>query len=45
MVSYMDDIDRLIAYWNQTKLNLVYALDVIDDALYRAYMAEADAVP
>lgn len=45
MVSYMDEIDRLIAYWNQTKLNLVYALDIIDDALYRAYMAEADAVP
>jgi hypothetical protein len=45
IVSFMDDVDRLIAYWTQTKANLVIALDVIDDALYKAYMDAADAVP
>lgn len=45
MVSFMDRLDVLIAYWTQTKANLVAAIDILDDALYKAYMDAAAAVP
>jgi hypothetical protein len=41
----MDDIDRLIAYWTQTKANLVMAVDILDDAIYKATMDAAAKVP
>lgn len=45
MVSFMDEIDRLIAYWTQTKINLVAAVEVLDDAIFIALQNAASAVP
>jgi hypothetical protein len=45
MISYMDDVDRLIAYWEQTKANLVAAVEILDDAIYIALQKAASAVP
>ncbi|MFA5163901.1 MAG: hypothetical protein WC441_05300 [Patescibacteria group bacterium] len=45
MISFMDDIDRLIAYWEQTKANLVAAVEILDDAIYIALQKAASAVP
>lgn len=45
MVSFMDEVDRLIAYWTQTKINLVAAVEVLDDAIFIALQNAADAVP
>lgn len=44
-LSYIDEIDQLIAYWENTKLDLLVAIDVIDAALYEALMNEAENVP
>jgi hypothetical protein len=45
MYSFLGQLDRLLGYWEQSKANLIMAIDVIDDALYKAYMDSADAVP
>jgi len=45
MISYMDDIDRLIAYWEQIKVDLLAAIEVIDDAIFIQTMAAAEKVP
>lgn len=45
MVSFMDNIERLIAYWEQTKANLIMAIDILDDAIYKATMDAAAQVP
>lgn len=44
-LSYMDELDRLILYWENTKLDLVAAIDIIDAALLEALEREAEAVP
>jgi len=45
MVSYMDEVDQLISYWEQTKVQLVASVDIIDDAIYIALQNEAESVP
>lgn len=45
MLSYMDEVDEAILYWEGTKLQLVAILNVLDDALYAALMREAERVP
>lgn len=45
VISFMDEVDRLIMYWDQTKANLVGAIDIIDAALLEAMMKEAEQVP
>jgi len=45
MLSYMDDIDRYLMYWENTKLDMVAAIDIIDAALYEALMNAAEDVP
>ena len=45
VLSYMDELDLAISYWDAVKQDLVAAIDIIDAALYEALMAEAEAVP
>ncbi len=45
MISYMDEIDQLISYWEQIKIQLVASLDIIDDAIYQSLIRESDQVP
>ena len=45
MLSYMDELDQAIAYWEATKALMAATLIVIDDALYAALMREAEDVP
>lgn len=45
ILSYMDNLDQLISYWDNTKLDMVAAIDIIDAALYEALMNEAESVP
>ena len=45
LLSYMDELDRLIAYWDNTKQDLVATVDILDAALYEALMNEAENVP
>lgn len=44
-LSYMDELDRLILYWENTKLDLVAAVDIIDAALLEALEREAESIP
>jgi hypothetical protein len=38
--------DRQIAYWEQIKADLIFAIDVLDDAIHQALLVEAaQAVP
>jgi len=45
MVSYMDEVDQLISYWEDTKIQLVASVQILDDAIYQALMREAEQVP
>lgn len=45
MLSYMDEVDEAISYWEAVKVQLVAILNVLDDALYLALMREAERVP
>lgn len=45
MLSYMDEVDEVIQYWEDTKVQLVAILNVLDDALYIVLMREAGRVP
>jgi len=44
-VTYIDNVDRTIAYWEQIKADLLLVLEVIDDAHYAALARSAQAVP
>ena len=45
-LSFLYYLDQLIAYWEQIKADLVYAIDVLDDAIHQALLVEAaEAVP
>jgi len=44
-LSYMDNLDQLIAKWENTKADMIAAIDIIDAALYEALMNAAEAVP
>jgi len=45
MLSFMDEVDRLILYWEQIKVDLLYAIDIIDDGIYQALARAASEVP
>lgn len=46
MLSFLTYLDQLIAYWEQIKADLTYAIDVLDDAIHAALLKEAaSAVP
>lgn len=45
MISYMDEVDLLISYWEQIKIDLIAAVEIIDDAIYVALMKQAEKVP
>jgi len=45
MISYMDEIDLLISYWEQIKADLVASIEIIDDAIFIQTMAAAENVP
>jgi hypothetical protein len=45
LVSFMDELDRLIGYWDNTKQDLVATVDIIDAALYEVLMNEAENMP
>lgn len=45
MLSYMDEVEEALLYWEDTKLQLTAILNVLDDALYNALMNEAERVP
>lgn len=45
IISYMDEVDLLIKYWEDVKTQLVACVDIIDDSIYIAAMREADRVP
>jgi hypothetical protein len=45
IISYMDEVDLLIKYWEDTKVQLVACVDIIDDSIYINLMREADKVP
>jgi hypothetical protein len=44
VVSFMDEIDRLIGYWESIKLELEYTVEILDDAIYLALMDAAEEV-
>lgn len=45
MISYMDEIDQLISYWEQIKTDLIAAVEILDDAIYIQMMKAAESVP
>lgn len=45
MLSYMDEVEEALAYWEETKVQLVAIINILDDALYLALMREAGRVP
>lgn len=45
VLSFMDEIDRLIGYWESIKLELQYTVEILDDAIYLALMDAAEEVP
>lgn len=45
MISFMDEIDRLIQYWEQIKVDLLATIDIIDDALFVASQNASEIVP
>lgn len=45
MISFENKLNQLIAYWEQTKANLIMAIDILDDAIYKAAMDAAAQVP
>lgn len=44
-LSYMDEIDRLIGYWESIKIDLMAMIELIDDALLIAKSQAGEAVP
>lgn len=45
MLSYMDEVEEAIQYWEDIKTQLVAILNILDDALYAALLREAGRVP
>lgn len=45
MISYMDEVDQLISYWEQIKIDLVASVEIIDDAILIALSDLGDEVP
>lgn len=45
MISFMDEVDLAIAYWEQIKIDLVASVEILDDAILIALSNAADAVP
>jgi len=45
MISYVDELDYLISYWDAIKTDLVATVEVIDDAIYLAKIREAEETP
>jgi hypothetical protein len=41
----MDEVEEALAYWEETKVQLVAIINILDDALYLALMREAGRVP
>lgn len=41
LISYMNDVEILLQYWERTKTDLVHLIDVIDDAIRYALLREA----
>lgn len=44
-LSYMDEIDQLISYWDQTKADLVALVEILDDAILMALSEAGESVP
>ena len=44
VVSFMDEIEALLLYWEAIKLDLVATVEILDDAIYLALMDAADEV-
>ena len=44
-ISYMDELDLLIAYWVNIRTQLVAAIEIIDDAIYMYAVTAAEQVP
>jgi hypothetical protein len=40
-ISFMDEVDYLISYWEQIKADLLFAIEVLDDAIYKKLVVEA----
>ena len=45
VVSFMDEIDRLIGYWESIKFDLEGTVQILDDAILLALMDAAEEVP
>lgn len=45
MLSYMDEVDGLIDYWDQWKTDLVAAVEILDDAILIQTQELAEEVP
>jgi len=45
MISYMDEIDLIILYWEQIQADLLATIDIIDDALFIAAQNTGEVVP
>ncbi len=44
MISYMDEVEQILQYWEQTKADLLHAVDVLDDAIHNALLVEGAAL-
>ena len=45
VVSFMDEVDRLISYWDSIKTELTYIVQILDDAIMLALMDAAEDPP
>lgn len=45
LISFMDEIEALLLYWEAIKADLVATVEILDDAIYLALMDAADEVP
>ena len=44
-VSFMDEVDMLLAYWYQIRETLIITLEILDDALLIIKSKAGEAVP
>lgn len=44
-LSYMDEIDSMIAYWDQIKVDMIAMVEILDDAILIALSEAGEAVP
>lgn len=45
VVSFMDEIEALLLYWEAIKFDLIATVEILDDAIYLALMAQAEKAP